>query len=409
MSSRTRQILQEHLISGEPEVGEVVRLRPDLVVLNDGSGPMVFRQLAAMGVPGPAAPRKVALVCDHLTPAPHLQAAGNLNAMRDFATRHRIDLFYDVGRGIEHALVLEQQLAPAGALVFGADSHTSTLGASGILGFGFGATDMAALLAVDETWLIVPEVAIWYLTGGLRPGVTGKDVGLWLLRELGLSGAAGTVLEFHGPGVTALGDDDRAAFCNMLAETGSDSTLMVQGTDAEPEQYGGAVRLDLAAVEPLIALPGSPGLGQPFDDLVGTPVSQVYIGNCANGSLTDLRLAARVLSGHKVAAATRCTIVPATQGIAAQAAREGLLEIFAEAGVTVLPPGCAACYGGHSGVVDARDVVVANINRNFPGRMGHRDARIYLANTIACAAAAVTGEISRPADFVTGAGGHDHD
>jgi 3-isopropylmalate/(R)-2-methylmalate dehydratase large subunit len=357
------------------------------------------------------------LVADHHVPAKDVRTATVQARMADWAREQGV-VFYDQGRGgIEHALLAEEGWLLPGAVVVGGDSHTCSAGALGSLGLGLGATDVAWSMASGETWLEVPETLRVTLAGRLGPWVTGKDIILAVLDRLGVGGGRGTLLEFAGDGAAALTVDERLAVANMAVETGADGALFAP--DATIERYlaerspryevaapvldsnaavRGELELDLDALEPLVALPNSPGAVVGVRAAAGVSVDQVYIGNCANGTITDLRQAASVWRGRTLHPRTRAVVVPATQAVYRQAAAEGLLEIFAAAGAMVAPPTCGACFGGHMGVLAPGETAVATINRNFRGRMGSPDSSVYLAGALVAAASGVAGEIVHPSE-----------
>lgn len=412
------KILAAHALDDRTpiEPGEIVRARVDVVLLNDVNGPIAFRHFANMGGGPVAAPQKVVLVCDHFAPAPNAAGARLIGDMRRFAQDKGIENFFDVGKGgIEHTLAPEQGLIVPGDLVAGGDSHTGTAGAFGAFGTGMSWAGMAAIMALDETWFKVPESMRFELRGRKAPFVTGKDVILHVLQRIGVDGALYRSMEFGGPGVAGLNIDERMAVCNMMVEAGA-KTGMVE-PDAETDAYAKAharrnyvlVRadpdaqyvsrheIDLAALRPMVAKPYSPENVVAIDEIRNVRVDQVYMGNCANGTLTDLRQIGEVLKGRRIARGTRAVIVPATQQIYRQALREGLIDLFVEAGAAVTTPTCGACFGGHNGALDDGEVAVATVNRNFKGLAGHAGAQVYLANSYVAAAAAVAGEIVDPA------------
>ena len=411
----TEKILAAHAVEGRAAAGEIVTVRPDVVLLNDVSGPLAFEGFESMGAARPFDPARIVLVADHFAPAPNVQAAGAIRMTRQFAERHGISHFYEPGNGgIEHTLLSELGMVGHGGIVFGADSHTCTAGAFNALGIGFGSTDLAAALAMGRLWMRVPESIRVELSG--RPGayVAGKDVILEVIRRIGSDGAADASLEFGGPGVAALSMDARMAVANMAVEAGAD-TCVFEGDEqstARQARFGAAatapvmadagaryraqVSIDLGALSPLVAKPPSPAGGVPVEALRGQRVDQVYIGNCANGTITDLRQAAEVLRGRRVARGVRLVVVPATQRIWRQALAEGLLDALAAAGAAVSTPTCGACFGGHMGILAAGETAVATTNRNYRGRMGDPDSQVFLANAWVAAAAAVAGEIVHP-------------
>lgn len=412
------KIAGAHAVGGTAPAGATIQVDVDVVVINDGCGPLAFEQFRRMGVNEVADRNRVVLVNDHFAPAPTLAAARLLNAMRQFADEQRIPHFYDLGSGgIEHALLPEKGLVRPGDLVFGGDSHTCTIGAFGAVGIGVGSTDIAGILALGRTWMRVPHTRRWDFVGHRPAFVTGKDLVLQLLGRLGPDGASGEAIECGGPALAGFNLDDRMALCNMAPEGGAKTALVIpdQTTEAWAESVHGSpvgIRpdddavyvsretIDVTALRPMVARPPSPADAVPIDAVAGLRVDHVYIGNCANGTISDLRQTAAMLRGHRVAKGVRLIVVPATQAIYRQALSEGLLEVFVSAGATVASPGCGACFGGHMGLVDAGEVVLANINRNYHGRMGHPNAQIYLANSYVAAAAAVAGRIIDPAELL---------
>ncbi|MEW6124368.1 MAG: aconitase/3-isopropylmalate dehydratase large subunit family protein [Pseudomonadota bacterium] len=411
----TEKIIAAHCVEGPARAGDIVTVRPDVVLLNDVSGPLAFEQFEAMGAQRPFDPARIVLVADHFAPAPDIVAAGAIAMTRDFARRHAIPHFYEPGRGgIEHTLLAELGLVGHGGIVFGADSHTCTAGAFNALGIGFGSTDLAGALALGRLWMRVPDTIRVILSGVPGPYVTGKDVILELIRRIGSDGAADAALEFGGPGLAALSMDARMAIANMAVEGGAD-TCVFEGDEISrqdmarrgaPEasavapdpdaSYRQTIAIDLSALSPMVARPPSPADGVPVGALRGEKVDQVYVGNCANGTLTDLRQVADMLRGRKIAPGVRMVVVPATQKIWRAALAEGLLDVIAEAGAAISTPTCGACFGGHMGILAAGETAIATTNRNYRGRMGHPDSRVFLASAWVAAAAAIAGEIVPP-------------
>jgi 3-isopropylmalate/(R)-2-methylmalate dehydratase large subunit len=409
------KIISSHAAEGVSRAGEMVTVTPDIVMLNDVSGPIALDQFRATGAVAPFAPDGVVLVADHFAPATSIASAEGIAALRSFARAHGLKHFYEPGRGgIEHNLLAELGLVGHGSLVFGADSHTCTAGAFNALGIGFGSTDLAAALAAGSLWLRVPDSIRVTLTGAPGAWVTGKDIILELIRRIGVAGAVDAAIEFGGRGVAMLSMDERMAIANMAVEAGADTCAfhgdarsgaymaesgMAAAEPVAPDRgadYVAAVEIDLAALGPLVACPPSPGNAVPVGSLAGQRVDQVYVGNCANGTLTDLRQAASMLRGRRIAPGVRMIVVPATQKIWRAALAEGLLEVFAAAGAAVSTPTCGACFGGHMGVLAAGEVAIATTNRNFRGRMGDPGGQVFLANAWVAAAAAVAGEIVAP-------------
>ncbi len=415
----TEKIIAAHA-NGPVRAGDIATVAPDVLLLNDVSGPLAFDQFDAMGATAPFDARRVVLVADHFAPAKDVTTAEALRVLRGFARTHGITHIYDPGRGgIEHALLAELGLVGHGTIVFGADSHTCTAGAFNALGIGFGSTDLAAALATGELWLRVPESIRVDLTGapdrtGAGRFVTGKDVILEVIRRIGVDGALGAALEFGGSGLAALSIDERMAIANMAVEAGADtcafegdahsaSHMRQRGMPACPPvlpdagaTYRARLTIDLATLEAMVARPPSPGDAVPVSALLGRRVDQVYVGNCANGTMTDLRQVAEILRGRTISPDVRMIVVPATQAIWRQAMAEGLLETIAAAGAAISTPTCGACFGGHMGILAAGETAIATTNRNFRGRMGDPTASVFLANAWVAAAAAVAGEIVIP-------------
>ena len=383
---------------------------------NDVSGPVAFRAMERMGAKRVFDPSRVVMVADHFVPAKDARSA-ELQARLQRWSEEQGVTFYGQGRGgIEHTLLCEEGWIVPGAVIAGGDSHTCTYGALGAFGTGLGSTDIASCLALGSFWQAVPETIFVELRGAPAPFVTGKDVILAVLGQTGVGGGTNAVLEFGGSGAEQLSIDERLAVANMAVEAGSETGIFPADRlveeylvdrartpwafeQSDPDAvFRARLTIDLAALEPLVARPHLPGNVGTVADVAGTRIDQVYIGNCANGTLTDLRQAASILAGRRVHPRTRAIVVPATQAIWRQAAAEGLLDAFVEAGAMVSTPTCGACFGGSNGVLAAGENALATTNRNFRGRMGSQDAGVYLANAWVAAAAAVAGEIVHPAE-----------
>jgi 3-isopropylmalate/(R)-2-methylmalate dehydratase large subunit len=389
-------------------------VRCDVVMANDVSAPIAFRAMEKMGARKVFDPSKVVMVADHFAPAKDARTAELLKRMKEWSDRQGVT-FYGQGRGgIEHTLLCEEGWIVPGSVIAAGDSHTCTYGALGAFGTGLGSTDIAACLAFGEFWQAVPGTIRVEFTGQTRPFVTGKDLILAVIGEIGVGGATNAALEFVGEGAAALSIDERLAVSNMAVEAGAetgffpaddkvaeylagrtDRPWQPDESDADAE-FVRELTIDLSALPPLIALPHLPGNVVPVDEAAGTRIDQVYIGNCANGTITDLRQTAEVLRGHTVHPDTRMIVVPATQRIYREAMREGLLDLFVEAGAMVSTPTCGACFGGHMGVLAAGERAITTTNRNFKGRMGSPEAEVHLANAYVAAAAAVAGEVVNP-------------
>jgi 3-isopropylmalate/(R)-2-methylmalate dehydratase large subunit len=408
------KILLAHCDADDVRPGDVVTVRCDVVMANDVSGPVAFRAMERMGADRVFDPARVVMVADHFVPAKDARSAELQARLKRWSEAQGV-AFYDQGRGgIEHTLLCQEGWIVPGAVIAGGDSHTCTYGALGAFGTGLGSTDIASCLALGFFWQTVPETIQVELTGAPGPFVTGKDVILAVLGRIGVGGGTNAVLEFVGAGAEALSIDERLAVANMAVEAGSEAGIF-PADEAVAAYLDGRARwawtaersdpdatfrqhleFDLSALEPLVALPHLPGNVATVSDAAGVPVEQVYIGNCANGTMTDLRQAASILAGRRVHPRTRAIVVPATQAIWRQASAEGLLDVFVEAGAMVSTPTCGACFGGSNGILAAGENAVATTNRNFRGRMGSPESGVYLANAWVAAAAAVAGALVHP-------------
>ncbi len=414
------KILIAHTDADDVTPGEVVMVSCDLVMANDVSGPVAFRQMEKMGAGKVFDPEKVVLISDHFMPAKDVRAAELQKRLKEWARDQGV-YYYAQGRGgIEHTVLVEDGWVVPGMVIGGGDSHSCTYGALGAFGTGFGSTDIAACLTFGQFWQEVPGTVQVEFTGEKQPFVTGKDLILAVIGEIGVAGGTNMALEFIGPGAEALSIDERLAVANMAVEAGSETGLFpADETTAEylegrtdrgwtPEssdpdaEFAQKLGIELDGLSPLVALPHSPGNVVPVEDAAGRKIDQVYIGNCSNGTMTDLRQTAEILRDRKVHPESRAIIVPATQSIYREAMREGLLDIFVEAGAIVSTPTCGACFGGHTGLMGPGESAVSNTNRNFKGRMGSSEADVHLANAYVAAAAAVAGEIVDPADMLEG-------
>ncbi len=411
----TQKILAAHAGKDTVAAGEIVLASVDLVIGNDITSPVAINEFEKAGCERVFSPTGIALVLDHFTPNKDIKAAEQAKKVRAFADKHGIKHFYDVGdMGVEHALLPEKGLVSAGDLIIGADSHTCTYGALGAFSTGVGSTDMAFAMATGKAWLRVPEAIRVTLTGELSPYVGGKDVILHIIGKIGVDGALYQSLEFTGPGVANLTVDDRLCICNMAIEAGGKNGIFPvdQATldylkernasaprayEADPDAvYARELTVDLSALTPLVAFPHLPENVKTRDEYGEVPIDQVVVGSCTNGRLSDLIAAAEVLKGRKVAKRVRAIIIPATQQIMLDAIREGLADVFINAGCAFSTPTCGPCLGGHMGILAQGERCVATTNRNFVGRMGHPQSEVYLAGPWVAAASAVAGRIATP-------------
>ena len=414
----TQKILAAHAGLESVRAGDLIEARLDLVLGNDVTTPVAINVFEKAGFQRVFYRERIAIVLDHYTPCKDIKSAQLCKTARDFARRFEITHFFDVGQvGIEHALLPEQGLVAPGDCIIGADSHTCTYGALGAFSTGVGSTDMAAGMAAGENWFKVPSAIKVVLTGKLRPWVSGKDVILHLIGMIGVDGALYKSLEFTGEGVSELSMDDRFTIANMAIEAGAKNGIFpvdektiayitgrvnrpynVYEADADAE-YERVVEIDLNALESTVALPHLPSNTKTVREVAGMHIDQVVIGSCTNGRISDLRIAAQILKGRKVADGVRCIVIPATQEIYMQCLTEGLTQTFIEAGCAVSTPTCGPCLGGHMGCMCEGERAVTTTNRNFVGRMGHVKSEVVLASPAVAAASAVKGCIASPEEL----------
>ena len=411
----TQKILAAHAGLPSVKAGDLIEAKLDLVLGNDITTPVAITTFDKTGFTKIFDKDKIAIVLDHYTPCKDIKSAELCHQAREFAKRFSITHLYDVGNvGIEHALLPEQGLTAPGDLIIGADSHTCTYGAVGMFSTGVGSTDMAAGMATGLAWFRIPSAIKVTLKGKLQPCVSGKDVILHLIGTIGVDGALYKSLEFGGEGVASLSMDDRFTIANMAIEAGAKNGIFPvddktrayldgrvtrpwEAVEPDPDaEYEQEVVIDLDTLQPTVALPHLPSNTRTVDQVAGTHIDQVVIGSCTNGRISDMRDAAEVLKGRKVAKGVRCIVLPATPTIWRQAMKEGLFDIFTDAGCIVGPPTCGPCLGGHMGILGDGERCIATTNRNFRGRMGSLEAEVYLASPCTAAASAVTGVITSP-------------
>ena len=414
----SEKILAAHCGKKTVRPGEIIMARVDLALGNDITAPLAIKGFEGSGIHRVYGREKVVLVCDHFAPNKDIDSAEQCKAVRDFAREQEIGNFYDVGEmGIEHALLPEQGLVLPGDLVIGADSHTCTYGALGAFATGVGSTDLTAALISGEAWFRVPESILFKYEGEPGPWVSGKDLILYTIGLIGVSGARYAAMEFTGEVIDSLSMAGRLTMANMAIEAGAKTGIFppdeitkayVKERAERPyrfyqsdpgAEYLRSVEIDVSAIEPVVACPHLPSNVKPVREVKGVKIDQAVIGSCTNGRLEDLRVAARVLKGKKVAPFVRTIIFPGTQRIYLEAVREGLVEIFVEAGAAVSTPTCGPCLGGHMGILAAGERAVSTTNRNFVGRMGAPTSEVYLASPAVAAASAVAGELSHPEDI----------
>ncbi len=414
----TQKILAHHAGLPEVKAGQLIMSKLDLVLGNDITAPVAITEFNKIGIDEVFDKNKVALVPDHFTPNKDIKAAEQCKLIREFAHAKEITNYFEIGEmGIEHALIPEKGLVVPGDVVIGADSHTCTYGALGAFSTGVGSTDMAAGMATGESWFKVPSALKFELTGKPGPWISGKDVILHIIGMIGVDGALYRSMEFVGEGLANLSIDDRFTMANMAIEAGGkngifpvdevvldyvkehscrDYTVYKADPDAE---YDAVYQIDLSTIRPTVAFPHLPDNTRTIDEVGDVKLDQVVIGSCTNGRIEDIRVAAKILNGKKVAKGIRCIIFPATQKIYLQALREGLIEQLVEAGAAFSTPTCGPCLGGHMGILAKGERALATTNRNFVGRMGHPESEVYLASPAVAAASAITGRISNPEEI----------
>jgi len=414
----TEKILARHSGQAEVHPGQFVMARVDLMLGNDITAPLAIEEFRKMSAGQVADRSRVVLVADHYTPNKDIKSAEQCRVMREFALAQRLEHFWDTGRaGVEHALLPEEGLVAPGECIIGADSHTCTYGAVGAFATGVGSTDLAATMATGECWLRVPPSIKMVYRGKLKPWVGGKDLILYTIGQIGVSGALYQTLEFCGETIEALPMSGRLTMCNMAIEAGAKNGII--NPDAETErfmksvtsrpytpvtsdpdaEYIRTVEVDCAQIELQVSLPHLPENARPVREARDITIDQSVIGSCTNGRIEDLRVAAEILKGRKIHPRVRLIVIPATPRVHMQTIKEGLAEVFLEAGAALSAPTCGPCLGGHMGVLARGERAVATTNRNFVGRMGHPESEVYLAGPAVAAASAVLGRIASPEEL----------
>lgn len=421
----TQKILAAHAGLEQVSAGQLIEAKLDLVLGNDVTTPPAIKVFEETGAADVFDKSKVALVPDHFTPNKDIKSAEHCARMRTFARRFDIEHYYEQGEatmGIEHVVLPENGLVMPGYAIIGADSHTCTYGALGAFATGVGSTDLACAMVAGQTWFRVPEAINFRLSGKLNPGVTGKDLILHIIGIIGVDGALYQSMEFSGDGVASLPMSDRLTICNMAIEAGGKNgifpvdeitfdylkvfaperfergeyTAFAADEDAE---YIRTIEIDLAQVPLTVAFPHLPENARAIGSFERVDIDQVVIGSCTNGRMEDMRLAAQLIKGHKVSKGLRLIVIPGSQRVYRECLREGLIEIFIDAGAVVSAPTCGPCLGGHMGILAAGERCVATTNRNFVGRMGHPKSEVYLAGVPVAVASAVKGYVAGPAEL----------
>lgn len=415
----TQKILAAHAGLEKVEAGELILVSLDRVLGNDITSPVAIREFNKLGFTDVYDKEKVTMVMDHFAPNKDIKAAIQCKMCRDFCSEKGVVNFYDVGKmGVEHALLPEKGLVVSGDTVIGADSHTCTYGALGAFSTGVGSTDMAAGMAIGKAWFKVPSAIKFNLTGNLNEHISGKDVILHIIGKIGVDGALYRSMEFTGEGVAELSITDRLTICNMAIEAGAkngifpvdDKTLayIAERSSRKPviyeadedAVYDETYDIDLSKIRPTVAFPHLPENTKTVDEIDEVKIDQVVIGSCTNGYYENIKEAADIIRGKKVAEGVRAIIIPATQEIYMRAMKEGLLADFIEAGCAVSTPTCGPCLGGHMGILAPGERAVATTNRNFVGRMGDPTSEVYLASPAVAAASAIMGKIASPEEVM---------
>ena len=411
----TQKILAAHAGLDSVSAGQLIEADLDLVLGNDITSPVAIHEIEKMKVDGVFHKDKIALVMDHFAPNKDIKSAQHCKCVREFACKNEITNYFDVGEmGIEHALLPEKGLTVAGDVIIGADSHTCTYGALGAFSTGVGSTDMAAGMATGKAWFKVPSAIRFNITGKPAKWISGKDVILHIIGIISVDGALYKSMEFVGDGIQYLTMDDRFTIANMAIEAGGKNGIFpvddltraymkehskrpfVEYEADEDAEYDEEYTIDLSTLKPTVSFPHLPENTRTIDEVGDVKIDQVVIGSCTNGRMDDLRIAAKILEGKKVAKGIRVIVIPATQQIYLDAMAEGLIRTFIEAGAIVSTPTCGPCLGGYMGVLAEGERCISTTNRNFVGRMGHVESEVYLASPAVAAASAITGKISGP-------------
>lgn len=410
----TEKILAKHAGLDSVTAGQLIFCQLDMVLANDVTAPPAIKEFEKIGRPV-FDNTKIALVPDHFTPNKDIKAAGLAKTVREFAKKHQIKNYFEIGRvGIEHVILPEKGIVGPGMLTIGADSHTCTYGAVNGFSTGVGSTDLGVAMATGQAWFKVPKAIKVVLTGKKPKYICGKDVILTLIGMIGVDGALYKAIEFAGEGVAELTMTDRLTISNMAIEAGGKNGIFpfdeitkeyVEGRVQQPYEavapdedasYEKVIEIDLSKLTPVVAFPHLPGNTHPVSEIDKIKIDQVVIGSCTNGRLEDLRQAAEVLKGHSVHPDVRCIVIPGSQQVYLDAVHEGLVDIFINAGAAVSTPTCGPCLGAHMGIMAEGEKAVSTTNRNFRGRMGHVDSEVYLAGPYVAAASAILGYIAVP-------------
>ncbi|MCQ9207450.1 MAG: 3-isopropylmalate dehydratase large subunit [Omnitrophica bacterium] len=417
----TEKILRAHCKGKGVKPGDFIRARVDFCLGNDITAPIAIEEFRKAGAKKVFDRTRIALIPDHFTPAKDMQSANQAKMLRDFAEEHRIEQYYEVGRmGVEHALLPELGLVLPGNLVIGADSHTCTYGALGCFSCGVGSTDLAAAFIKGECWFRIPESIKFIFYGKLKKWVSGKDLILHTIGDIGVDGANYKAMEFCGEAIKKLPMDDRFSMCNMAIEAGAKNGIIEPDASTvkyvkaairknkpkrkgfkmyksdKDAKYALVKEYDVSKIEPQVALPHLPSNTKPVNKVKNVSIDQVVIGSCTNGRISDLEISAKILKNKRIKQGVRLIVIPATQAIYLEAVKRGFAKTFVEAGGVFSTPSCGPCLGGHLGVLAEGERSIATTNRNFVGRMGHPKSEVYLASPAVAAASAIRGRITHP-------------
>lgn len=411
----TEKILAAHAGLDSVTPGELILAKVDIILANDITAPVAIKEFNKIGVDGVFDKDRIALIPDHFTPNKDIKAAEQAKMLREFSKKHNLKHYYEIGRvGIEHSLLPDKGIVGPGDVVIGADSHTCTYGALGAFATGVGSTDVASAMATGEAWFKVPPTIKVIFNGHFKKWVTGKDLILHTIGDIGVDGALYKSLEFSGEVINNLSMDGRITICNMAIEAGGKNGIIVPDKiteiyaknrtlrpykfyiSDEKAEYERVIEYDVSKIEPTVAFPHLPENTRPISKVGDIKIDQVVIGSCTNGRIEDMRLAAEVIKGYSVHEDVRLIVIPATQDIYLQCIKEGLTEIFVNAGAVFSTPTCGPCLGGHMGILAKGERAISTTNRNFVGRMGDPGSEVYLANPAIAAASAVKGKIVSP-------------
>ena len=415
----TQKILAAHAGLAEVKAGQLITAKTDIVLSNDITGPVAVREMQKVGITDVFDKDRIAMIPDHFSPTKDIKSAEQCKVIRDFAKAHNIKHYYEVGKmGVEHCLLPEQGIVGPGDLIIGADSHTCTYGALGAFGTGVGCTDLLYGMVTGTSWVLVPETVKFNLTGKLPEGVYPRDLMLTIIGQIGANGVNYQVMEFTGDGAKTLSVNDRMVLCNLAVEAGAKTAIFeadeialeyLKARGREPKAvfqsdadavYAREYTFDLSKVRPVVAKPDFVDNVVPAEETCGIKINEAFLGSCNNGRIEDLRVGAEVIKGKKVAEGVRFLVVPASQTIYRQALKEGLIDIFMEAGAIVMNPNCSVCWGSCQGVIGENEVLISTGTRNFKGRAGHPSSKVYLGSAATVTASAIAGEIALAEDVM---------